>query len=360
MNPTRLLLITPDFPPNLGGVARYLGLLARYLGNRLSVVTSVVGASKEPFVSVVERPLLAKRGWPKWCTTVWFLIKNSSHYDMVITSHIIPFGTAAWVASWITRKPYLVIAHGLDVRLASRSFLKHLLTRQILKKARVVVTNSQALAYEMANTFSLTLPLTVYPCLEPIQNFSLKKKQEVFFRLLTISRLISRKGHMQVLMALSHLKQSGRIGQFHYDIVGDGPMRESLEALTQELNLSEVSFHGAVSDEQKNLLYSQADVFVMPVQNDPIDKEGFGMVFLEAAQFAVPSISSKIEGIDEAILDQQTGCLIEPGNIEELGNTIAQLAHDVDLRISLGRHAQQRVKSEFTCDMQFAKLEPYL
>ncbi len=359
MAPNRLLLVTPDFPPHLGGVARYLDQFARYFFDRTIVLTSAQGSSQQTLFTVREEPLLSKFVWPKWMKTVRRLIQLKNQYDLVIVSHVLPFGTAAWMASWLIKKPFVVITHGMDIRLATRSSIKRFVTRLILRRARVVVANSQALSSEIALRFRIPLPLTVYPCVEPSKTM-LKKSKTNVLHILTVSRLVPRKGHMKILMALSRLKQSGEVGEFRYDIVGDGPTREGLEQIVHELHLREVFFHGEVSEEEKNEFYARADLFLMPVLDDPVDKEGFGMVFLEAAQYGIPSIGSTIEGVSEAILDGQTGRLVEPGNLDELTRVIAELANNDDKRESLGRQARARVEQTFTCKAQFEKLEPFL
>ncbi len=361
MNQTRLLLVTPDFPPQQGGVARYLRLLADHFHQQITVVTSVSKSAQQPAdYRIIECSLLSVFGWPKWGKSVALLFRMRKHYEIAMISHLLPFGTAAWIASMFTKKPYVIILHGMDVRLATRSWRKRVLSRIVLRHARVVVANSHALAQEVARGFGVTLPLVIYPCVEERTVLLETKAADAPFRILTVSRLVQRKGHLHVLMALSRLKQTGTIGPFIYDIVGEGPMRESLQSLAQELHLSEVRFHGELSDQQRDVFFSRADLFVMPVLHDPVDKEGFGLVYLEAAQYGIPSIGSKIEGVDEAILHEKTGILISSGNLDELTKAIATLAGDEQKRKQLGQQARERVQREFICQNQFSKLEPYL
>lgn len=359
MSSNRLLLLTPDFPPQRGGVARYLELLSHFFSSRLIVVTSVTGAAQHSS-RVHEQALLGRFFWPRWYRSVLELVMRKDQYEIVIISHLLPFGTAALVASWFSKRPYVLILHGMDVRLARRSAWKRLITGPILRHARLVVANSNALAQEVAEHFRVPLPLVVYPCVMDFIPPARPQNPSVPLRLLSVSRLVERKGHVHVLMALSRLKQTGRLTSFRYDIVGEGPMREALESLARELHLNEVVFHGDVDETQKSDLYAQADLFLMPVLHDPIDKEGFGFVYLEAAQYGVASIGSRIEGVDEAVVDGETGVLIEPGNIEQLASAIEQLAMDPQRRMQLGMQAQMRVRKDFTCQIQFAKLEPYL
>ena len=179
-------------------------------------------------------------------------------------------------------------------------------------------------------------------------------------RFLTVSRLVERKGHTQVLMALAELKQSQSIPKFQYDIVGEGPMAQSLKDLAGQLHLDEVEFHGAVDDKELETFYANADVFLMPVLNDQKDKEGFGFVFIEAANYEVPSISTQISGVDEAIIDNQTGILVKPNDHADLCRAIALLSNTIEIRLRFGKQAKEHVEQNFTCEKQFEKLEPYL
>lgn len=339
-----LILVTPDVFPNRGGVARYLNLLSNYFSSRIRVVSD---------------GLLFKFFWPHWLKTTLLLMRNKRTYRYVITSHVLPFGTAAYVAGRFTKKPYVVIVHGMDIRLAIRS--KKSLTSRVLSNAYLVVANSNALAQELQQEFRLKNILTIYPSVDPTFAASVTKIASDTFRLLSVSRLIDRKGHERVLQALALLKLNESLPKFRYTIVGDGPIRQTLETLAIELELeSHVVFKGDISDIELQTAYNDADVFILPVKNDSIDKEGFGMVYLEAAAHGVPSIATRISGVDEAVLDRETGLLVEDGDIEALASAIFSLADDASLRQQLGESARKRAITEFTPSAQFSKLEPYL
>jgi len=365
MSNNRLLLLTPDFPPNKGGVARYLSKLASYFSSRILVITSVKNASQTIPFPVLEQQLLNPFFWPKWIETVKLLFSLRQSYDIALTSHVLPFGTVAFFSFLFTKKPYVVFVHGMDVRLACSNFIKKHIAKIVFKHARVVVANSRSLAQEVSDKFGASLPLVVYPCLEKRTEEIPPALLTVFdssstIRYLTVSRLVERKGHIQVLMALAELKQSKSIPNFQYDIVGDGPMMQSLKDLAGQLHLDEVVFHGAVDDAELEKFYMNADIFLMPVLDDQIDKEGFGFVFIEAASYEVPSISTQISGVDEAIIDNQTGILVKPNDHADLCRAIALLSNTIEMRLRFGKQAREYVEQNFTCAQQFAKLEPYL
>jgi len=360
-----LLLITPDFPPNRGGVARYLDALAVHFSDRITVIASELSQGDLAPVArypVIRQSLLYRFVWPHWLKTTVDLIRRQSTYRYVITSHVLPFGVATLFAQWITHKPYVVIVHGMDVRLALKSSRKKQACGRALNNAYLVVANSNALAQELQQTFNLKNILVVYPSVDP--KLAIQAKAESpspLFRLLTVSRLVDRKGHDRVLTALAMLKLNGTLNAFQYDIVGSGPTRSALEQMVEELGLQgHVRFFGDVDDAVLRQCYTDADIFVMPVKDDPIDKEGFGLVFIEAALFELPSISTNMSGVNEAIVDGQTGLLIPDNDLEALAKAIALLAQDAAYRRALGTTAKERALRDFTTDAQYGKLDPYL
>ncbi|MEK7620507.1 MAG: glycosyltransferase family 4 protein [Patescibacteria group bacterium] len=362
MNDQKILLITPDFPPNEGGVARYLRALCEHFKSRIEVLAEPHPAwsSFDPTAGypIYRAPLLSRLLWPRWLTTVKYLWTYRQRYDVILVSHVLPIGSAAWLAKKFTGDPYVVFVHGMDIRLAMSSSRKRGLATKVLKGAELVVANSQALARELARNFGIHEVLVVYPCVSP--NPPTPPKPSITFSLLTVSRLVERKGHAHVLNALAHLRGTGELQDFLYHIVGDGPMEQSLRSMVGTLGLdSHVVFHGRVTDEERQKQYEQAHVFVMPVSQDPVDKEGFGLVYIEAAAAGVPSIATRVEGVDEAVIDGQTGILLESQNEQQLANAILTLARDSSLREQLGTQASEHAKT-FTCENQMSKLDPYL
>ncbi|MFH1089566.1 MAG: glycosyltransferase family 4 protein [Candidatus Uhrbacteria bacterium] len=366
----RLLLLTLDFPPRTGGVARYLEALAVFFGEEIRVIANPEKGSEvfdkiAPF-QLERQELLFKKIWPHWLRSVLFLVKEQLNYQTVIISHLLPLGAAAWLAKFVTRRPYVVIVHGMDVSLAKNSVQKKWLAGLVLRGAKAVVANSSALAEEVRRDFGVKETLVVYPGVENQLRWlaadrPLTTATEGFdnFVLLTVSRLVARKGHLRVLQALSKIKS--QVPNLQYRIVGEGPMKEELQKTTTDLGLdSIVKFEGFLSDEKLAEAYEQANLFVEPTVVDSIDREGFGMVYLEAAAHGVPSIATDQPGVDEAVLDGQTGLLIPDGDIEALAAAILALSRDPEERKRLGENARRRVLEEFVFEKQFEKLREFL
>jgi phosphatidylinositol alpha-1,6-mannosyltransferase len=94
-------------------------------------------------------------------------------------------------------------------------------------------------------------------------------------------------------------------------------------------------------------LYKEADLFALPVRASEDDVEGFGIVFLEAALFALPSVSTRAGGIPEAVLDGVTGTLVDPDSDGELHEALKKLLSDPEAAARMGEAAKVRVLRDF-------------
>jgi phosphatidyl-myo-inositol dimannoside synthase len=168
------------------------------------------------------------------------------------------------------------------------------------------------------------------------------------YRLITVSRIVPNKGIDVVLRALAILDKKNI--PFHYVIAGSGPERESLEELALHLGLNDrVEFTGYVPEESKWPLLHAADLFVMPSRVNPMEQhEGFGIAFLEAAACGIPSIGSNAGGIPDAVIDGETGILVEPDSAEKLADALIFFYQNPEKRREMGRTARDRARTEFS------------
>ena len=363
----RLLLMTVDFPPQTGGVARYLDALATAFRDDVTVVAQ---ASHDPQIQRtdavagyrVERARLYGSFFPRWIPMIREFIERRETYDIALVSHVLPVGTAAWIASWLTGKPYVVVVHGLDLVLVQRSRWKQFLASHILKNASAVVANSHALSKEVERTYHVSRAVTVYPGVShAFAGVSRSPRNDHTVRLLTVSRLVPRKGHQRLLRVLSDMRRAGRLKDVSYTIIGDGPLRNAIESDIKQLSLESIVTLVTNADDRRVMdAYAQADVFLMPTLNDPNDREGFGTVYLEAAAFGVPSIATRLAGVDEAVLDGQTGLLVADRDDQALADAIEMLVRDPSMRERLGANARERVSKEFLHKKTFEPLRNIL
>jgi glycosyltransferase involved in cell wall biosynthesis len=327
----RLLLPTSDFPPKRGGVARMLSTMV----DAVSGMRSLIVAEAATYRSMLKmfrdrRPL----------------------FDALFVSHVLPIGTAAMVYRLMTGTPYDVLLHGLDFDLARSDRKKSIVLWLVLRCARRVFANSNALSREIS-TFAHRSCAVLYPCVsdELVEAAALiGERSGNGTKLLTVSRLVERKGHHKVFEAMM------QVPDVTYTIVGDGPMKRVLEDTVKRLGLSErVTFMQAVSDGKLPELYASHDIFVMPTTKTTTDREGFGIVYLEAGLFGLPVIATRQPGVDEAVVDEETGLLIEDSSVALVG-AISKLVSDGALRKRLGQAARARVLASFTAQQTYRAL----
>lgn len=171
-------------------------------------------------------------------------------------------------------------------------------------------------------------------------------------RLLTVARLVAKKGIDVLLRAAAELPEA------RVTVAGDGPEREALEALARELGLAErVKFLGAVASEAVPDLLAAADVFVLPCRPDSAgDKDGIPVVLMEAMAAAVPVVSGDLPAIRELVEDGVSGRLIRPGNVADLVDTLSQLRDEPTRRGMLAAGGQLRVQTEFAQPLNIQRL----
>ena len=168
--------------------------------------------------------------------------------------------------------------------------------------------------------------------------------------LITLARLEKRKGHAVILKAVKKLTSDFPLIQ--YVIAGAGSEKSNLQRLVKEYALeNNVSFVGLVNEYQKKYLFEHTDLMVMPTIDDSENRsiEGFGIAYLEAAFFAIPSVASNVGGTKEAVLHNKTGIIIN--NIDDLFQSIHELLRNSSHRKQLGNEAQKRAIQDFNWDI---------
>jgi glycosyltransferase involved in cell wall biosynthesis len=175
-------------------------------------------------------------------------------------------------------------------------------------------------------------------------------------RLLTVGRLVEKKGFHFLIAALAGLKTP-----FTLSIVGDGPERERLRQLVVLNNLeTRVTFHGSATHSELPRMFAASDVVVVPsIQDRSGDRDGLPNVVLEAMACGRAVIASDAGAIASAITDNETGLLVPAGDPVALAHAIRTLAASKELRAQLGRNGRQRAERDYEvgrCSKRFHQL----
>ena len=246
--------------------------------------------------------------------------------------------------------PVMCLAHGNE--LFSNNANKKERISSTLNKASIIVANSNFTAGLVEQMIGKKPQIkVVYPgandlrSLEPDTSLHIKGNPV----LLTLSRVEKRKGHFFILQAIQKLKK--QFPNIKYIIAGEGNERTRLQQVVKELDLYDhVLFVGNVNEQQKKQLFEHTTLMVMPTLDESYKRsiEGFGIAYLEASFFGIPSVASNLGGTPEAVLHENTGIIID--NHEQLFQTLNDLLLNKKKLKLLGENAQERAEKIFTWD----------
>ena len=355
----KTLLVTIDFPPAVGGVATYWKQIAKSSSKEeLVILTLPASTSFDDSISpnVIRKKMFYRFIWPRWIRGIFTIYSTYKKHkcDQIIVGQLLPVGNMVWVLSKLFSIPYLVQIYGMDILQAGQHRRKKRLAKVILTNAKKVLVNTQFVGNLVNKAVGQELEITViYPIPEsmPETNEELRKQLIQNHRLnakriiLTIGRLVPRKGQDKTLGAMLHIWQNYQ--DAIYVIVGGGPDLARLKTMAAP-HQDKVIFTGRVSDQVRNAWLSLADIFVMPSRQTDEDVEGFGIVYLEAGSFGIPVIAGRAGGAVEAVLDEKTGLLVDPEDIDKIAGAILRLLDDDKLAENLGLHAKQRLKTDIS------------
>ena len=165
--------------------------------------------------------------------------------------------------------------------------------------------------------------------------------------LLTIARIEERyKGHDVMIRALALVR--AQVPGAQWIVIGDGSLRPGLEQMAHSYGVADsVCFLGALSDQQRNLWLRRTQLLAMPsrLPAGGFAGEGFGIVYLEAAAYGKPVVAGNVGGAVDAVVDGETGLLVDPADAVAVAAAITRLLLDPELASRLGAAGQRRAQS---------------
>ncbi|WEA01627.1 glycosyltransferase family 4 protein [Mucilaginibacter sp. SJ] len=179
-------------------------------------------------------------------------------------------------------------------------------------------------------------------------------------KILSIGRLVEKKGFNYLLEVVSILKENGL--DVRCTIVGDGPLKKKLKNQAKELFIEDVvTFHGAQPHEHIKDLYAGCDFFVLPchISKDG-DRDGLPNVLLEAIALGIPVISSNISAIPELVKHRFTGMLNAAGDSKSIADNIMELTSNPELRRSLSVNGRSMIEESFAMNNCTSRLKELL
>ena len=244
-----------------------------------------------------------------------------------------------------TKKKYCLI-HGKEINHPKGSFQNKKILK-VLNNVEKVIANSlytKNLAIKIG--IDQAKIIVINPGVNPAKELninSLKKVESLLKiktpRLITVSRFDKRKNHEKVLMALRNLKQI--YPDIVYICIGYGEEENNIKKLVKELNLeTQVMFFKEIGDDLKNSLIAKSDIFVMPSIIHKTSVEGFGIAYVEAAQYGVASLGGKDGGASDAIQHNKTGLICDGNNLEDIYSSLNSMIENKKY-LELGKNAKE-------------------
>jgi glycosyltransferase involved in cell wall biosynthesis len=245
-------------------------------------------------------------------------------------------------ASLLAGVEYALSAHAKDIWLTPEAEL----ARKV-RDARVVLTCTEQGRAQLAQLAGGQTPVhLVYHGVE-VKGRTRSSSGCDTARILAVGRLVEKKGHETLLLAASLLRDRGL--DFSLRLAGEGPEWSRLQRLVHELRLGDrVVFLGPLSESEVRAEYEQADVFALPCRKLANgDQDGLPNVILEAMAHGLPVVSTRLDGITEAIEDGDSGLLADQDDPAALAGQLAHLIENVELRERIGEAGRGRVAARF-------------
>jgi phosphatidylinositol alpha-1,6-mannosyltransferase len=369
MHQGKIVFIVRNFPPEVGGIGQFMYDIASALPPDQFQIIGFPVSGWEVFdtqqVFEITRLGIPPRWIPLFDKKIrlllpfyfYSLLRAKKMGLLVCMQANITFLSVAWLIRWIRGIPYGVFLHGYDVMYPqTRNIVYRSLYNALLRTAQFVFPNgrtTESVAHKVGvDTDKIHV---IYPCVNPSKLVAQTPQEELRKRyglvekrcILTVGRLVKRKGYDLVIRALPEILKM--IPEAHYLVVGGGDM-DYLSTLVTELKLDDhVTFVGPKSHAEVMDFYSICDVFVMITRElEKGDIESFGIVYLEANYFAKPVVAGRAGGVEDAVVHGKTGILVDSQDPKDVSAVIIRIMNDFELSEKLGEAGKIRVSEHFT------------
>ena len=353
----RFIIVTQTFPPRIGGMQEVMESLAIKLSYdyKTFVLPNHNIPNNHPILKTNINFIFTN--FPK---IIKNFVKKLKLKKILLPDDIIICDSWKSFSSLpLSNHKIILIAHGQEYL----SKKKHLKIQKALDRSHKIICSSNYTRQLISKNFNLKNNNLFYvPPTYSIdgKNIAFKniKDDKKTINLLSISRLDERKGHIYILKSLHFLLKNKLIKDFNWKICGDGPLKNKLSSEIIKLKLSKkVMMLGKVLNEKKISLLKESDLFLMPSIKIKNSVEGFGIVFVEAAKYGVPSISGIDGGVVDAVLNEKTGWNVNPLDSDYLNLTLTQAINNNNKRYNFGINAQKHFVKNFSGEKVFKKFK---
>jgi glycosyltransferase involved in cell wall biosynthesis len=347
------------YPPHVGGIESHLQTLCTELSKSMSVRVLVANDARRMRESLIDGVVIARHGsWVKLagapiCPSMVTALRRTQA-DLVHVHLPNPGAVLAVLASGY-KGSLIATWHSDVVRQRRLAKLFGPVQQHFLRRCDAIITTSRRYAESSRELAPFRAKCRVVPYgLQPGRYRSVRSAEVKAIRekygapiVLAVGRLVYYKGFEHLIRAMKQI--SARLL-----IVGDGPLRGSLQQLASALGIAnKVVFLGEMQAEEITPYYHSCELFVLP---SIARSEAFGIVQLEAMACGKPVINTDIDsGTPFVSIDGVTGLTVQPNNSDVLAKAIDALLHNEELRNKYGQAARHRVQTEFHLSKMVAR-----
>lgn len=352
------LLITLDFPPEKGGIQRYLsdivihtfcaedlvitgGSVYRHDGNDRIYPCRIlrIGA----WLTFVNKKLFLL---PMVFLLLYHLVRHFRH--LIIYAGNIYTALVPGFISYVIPVHYCVYCYGTELLpLKKKRSFRALVWKILLRRADTIYYLTKTTRTLLEHCSRCAPLIQMFPRIDlPDYRVCRKTDDNSYIHLLSVGRLVPHKGHAILIEATALLPKEI---PWQLTIVGDGPESRKLDLLVRQYSLEERIFlAGDVSTPELVEYYKAADIFVFPSVETESGIEGFGIVLLEAMAYGAAIVASCSESIEEVVDNNSKYVeLVQPGNSEALKNALTSLMADSERRFRMASAARQFLEERY-------------
>ncbi|KKR34630.1 MAG: Glycosyltransferase, group 1 family protein [Candidatus Magasanikbacteria bacterium GW2011_GWA2_40_10] len=369
----KTLIITLEYPPEIGGIATYTYNLAKNIPPSDVVVYAPKMAGDSEFDKKNPWKVLRAKPnflfiWPRWIKMlfqIWNLVKKEK-IQMIYVHHALPAGYVAYLLKKFKKIPYTIFFHGTDLDMGIKNKKNKL--KKICIPADKIVVNSNYLKNKFQSAFEGIKKeiVVVYPCpddifLQKASEVELKKmKSQLALEgkkvIITVARMAEGKGYPHLIRLLPKILE--KVPNLVWIIIGDGPKKDEIIKSIQKNYLQNVTrFIGKMPYTDLPKYYQLADLLVLLTHPDESSsEEAWGTAFVEAAASGLPVVAGRAGGVEEAVTNMLTGLVVDVYQDQSIVSAITELLRNPDYAKQMGQAGKQRVIQEFNWVEQLKKL----
>jgi phosphatidyl-myo-inositol dimannoside synthase len=367
----KILIITLEYPPVIGGIASYVYNMAKHLPAGEVVLWAPKHAGDAQFDG--QNSWKTYRGrpyfnffWPRWLR--WYFqvkkIVKKEKIEHLYIQHALPGGYIGYMLKKSIGLPYTVFFHGSDMEIGLKKKFKKL--SAVCRSAEKIIVNSVFLKNKLsARLDTLNNIQVIYPAagdhfFETVDagkvsalrsQLALQGKRV----LVSVGRFVEGKGFPHLIRMMPRIIE--QVPNATLLLIGDGAKKQViLDAIQKNGLQNSVRYLGYINNEDLPYYYALGDAFILLTHRDEKTEEGWGTVYVEAAACGLPVIAGNVGGVEEAVENMKTGFLVDSYQENQVVNTTAELLKNAEFAKSMGEAGRKRAKECFDWEKQIKLL----